>query len=468
MTATVGTSLFRVSLGDGQGILGGPWRPLLASRGAGAAASSVGGEPPTEMIVLPFPEWELEDITLKTGTRSQEMVLADIRRHGADIHFDYHHQSLYAVKYGYVADAAGWMPHQSFFADTRGIGGKTLWVADGEERIRTGKMRYTSPVVLYDEKTLEVTALLSCALTNTPRTNNQSPLTAALAASSPIFARRLVASRGGCMEKWVSVLINFLEGLWCYSADELLAHIDKARGAFVEVMGEGSEAAAAASIEFAKTLPKDATILQALIAHGLKIPDDAVAQLAASKQLLAADDVADLCTIVGLDATKTTRKSLAAHLVGMVTTMVPRIEIEKKDAELAAARELEGKNKIDTLLKVTYADRWAPSEESQLRQLAATNFDAVELNLKTRQPIVQATSQAKSAPAATASAAPSSEPGDVTVRTMVVAGETRIVSEDGFGALEATKAILAENGWGMSRYGEANKIRLEREAVAAK
>jgi phage I-like protein len=450
------------SLGNGQGIAVGPWRELIASKGGKrlAASSELGGEPPAQLIVLPYPTWELEDVTLVTHDRSQRAVLADIRARGLDIVFDYHHQSLYAAERGYIADAAGWLTWTSFFGSGDGLGADVRWVEDGAERLRAGKFRYFSPVVLYDEKTLEVTALLSVALTNTPRTNKQPPLTAESARSIITATRRLAASNWeGNMPKWVSILIDFLYGLYSYEAKDMLEHIDTARAKFVEVMGEGGAATAAAAADWKAKLPAGATLLEALIAGGLRVPGGSPELLAAAAST--PEGIDDLCQLAGLPK-GSDRKALAAHLVTLVTTMVPRSEVEKRDVELAAAAAREGKTRIDTLL-ASYSDRWAPAEEPQLRQLAATSYDAVEASLKARQPIVS-TSQAKSPPVEEPAGTSLASDGNVT--RMVIAGEQRVVSEEGLDTYNAVQRILAENGWGQSRYMDADRIRMERLAAA--
>jgi phage I-like protein len=446
------------SVGGGLSIAVGPWQLIAADRKL--AAEALGGDPPTELLLLPSPVWVLEDITLNTPKAALELVVAEIGERGIDIHCDYHHQSLYAAKTGIQAPAAGWAPYSGFRIDGQGLWATGIrWTATADSYLRKGEYRYFSPVVYFEDKTLIVTSLDSWALTNTPRTNDQPPLTAALAAAR-FESRRLAASMGGTMEKWVSILINFLDSLWCHSPDELLGHIDKARAKFVEVMAEGADPAAASS-EFAKSLPKNATILQALIAGGLEIPEGVV-QLAAAKIAAESDDVPEnLLTIVGMEK-GTKRAAFAAALVGLMTERVPRSELDAARAEIAAARVNDEKTKVDSLL-VKFADRFNESEAPELRRIAASspeNFAAIEANLSKRQPVVRVSASRETAP-------PAPQLKAAGARTMQIAGETRSVTEDGAANHEATMAILAEKEWPVSRYNEANDLRKAAERAAA-
>jgi len=446
------------SVGGGLSIAVGPWQVIAADRRL--AADALGGEPPTDLLLIPSPEWVLEDITLKTPRAALEEVVAEIKARGIDIHCDYHHQSLYAAKTGIQAPAAGWAAFSGFRVDARGLWATSIrWTAAADAYLRNGEYRYFSPVVYFEDKTLTVTSLDSWALTNTPRTNDQPPLTAAMAAAR-FHTRRIAASMEAGMEKWVDILINFLNSLWCYSPDELLAHIDTAREKFVQVMSEAGEPAAVASSEFAKSLPKNATILQALIAGGLKIPDGVV-QLAAAKLAAESDDVpANLLQIVSLPA-ETKRTAFAAHLVSLVTERVPRSEVATLEEQLAAARETGEKAKIDAMFR-KFADRYNAAEEPELRSIASSspeNLAAVETNLSQRQPIVQKPASKDTAP---------KEPklASATTQKRAVAGEQRVVSASSVDIESEVRAILAEKGWGMDKYAEANAIRKERSSTA--
>jgi phage I-like protein len=438
------------SVGGGLSIAVGPWQVIAADRRL--AADALGGDPPTELLLLPSPQWVLEDVTLNTPRAALEEVVAEIAARGIDIHCDYHHQSLYAAKTGIQAPAAGWAGFSSFRVDAKGLWATAIrWTSTADSYLRNGEYRYFSPVVYFADKTLTVTSLDSWALTNTPRTNDQPPLTAALAAAR-FHSRRVAASMEAGMEKWISILINFLDSLWCYSPAELLEHIDTARQKFVDVMTtDADDTAAAASSDFAKRLPKDATILQALIAGGLKMPDG-VTQLAAAAGL-----PADVLGVLDLPAT-TTPIEFKAHLMSVIADRVPRSEVTALQAELATLREAGEVATVDkTLLR--FADRYTEAELPQLRIFASKDLGALELMLSKRAPVVRASASRETAPPAPKLALAS--------RTVQVAGESRPATEDGMAAHEATMQILAEKQWPMSRYSEANDIRKTNEAASA-
>lgn len=451
------------SAGNGFSVACGPWRQIAAAKGAGEQGGSaeLGGEVPEELVILPFPEWELEDCTLVTDADSQRMVLEDIRTRQLDLVFDYHHQSVHAAENNIQAIAAGWLPWQSIKADKGGIRATVRWTARASAFLAAGEFRYFSPVVLFEEKTMRVVALLSVALTNTPRTNKQSPLTAALAASIFNSRRVLAASMEGGMKQWIAMLISLLDRTWCHDPKDILEDLGKAKDAFAELMAKDGElAAAAASADFAE-LPKDATILEAAIAAGLALPDRVRTAIAA-----AAPIPADVLGVLELPAT-TGRTELKAHLMNLQTSTVARSEVERLEKELAAARETSAASRVDQLL-ASYSDRYSPAEEAQLKKFAASDYEATELMLKSRQPIVSAESQAHATPA-TAPAAESqlnaATPG--ARRTVVIDGDARMVSADSAAVSDEVNAILAEKGWGREKYAEANELRKERDRLAA-
>jgi phage I-like protein len=453
------------SVGGGLSIAVGPWQLIAADRRL--AADKLGGDPPSDLLLIPSPEWVLEDITLNTPRAAMEAVVAEIVARRIDIHCDYHHQSLYAAKSGIVAKAAAWAPYSTFRADDAGLWAtKIRWTEMATELQKKGEMRYFSPVVYYDEKTLVVTSLDSWALTNSPRTNDQPPLTAALAAARFESRRIAAASREGGMKDFLQLLINILNmGYWdCYDGEDLNELVGNATKAaeMAKVVFAGGEQQAAASSEFGATVPKEATLPQALIAAGLTLPAAAETQLAAATAPAAeTDDVpANLLTIVGLPA-ETKRPAFAAHLVSLVTERVPRSDFEATQAELAAARANDEKTKVNNLL-VKFADRYTEAEVPELRRIAASsaeNYSAIEANLSKRAPVVQ-----KPASRDTAPAAPQLIPAS---RTVQIAGQSRPATEDGMSSHDATMQILASKGWPMSKYNEANELRKMTEAAAA-
>jgi phage I-like protein len=451
------------SVGGGLSIAVGPWQLIAADRRL--AADSLGGDPPTELLLIPSPEWVLEDITINTPRTALEEVVAEIVARGIDIHCDYHHQSLYAAKTGIQAPAAGWAGFSNFKVDAKGLWATSIrWTATADDYLRNGEYRYFSPVVYFEDRSLVITSLDSWALTNTPRTNDQPPLTAALAAAR-FESRRIAATREAGMNDFLQLLINLLErAYWsCYDDEdraELVSTAKKVAEVAEQVFASGQQQAAASS-EFGTKVPKDATLLQALVAAGLTLPADVVTQLAAAKPPAETDDVpASLLTLVNLPA-ETKRPAFAAHLVSLMTERVPRSELEASQAELQASRANDEKTKVDNLL-IKFADRYTEAEVPELRRIAASsadNFGAIEANLSKRAPIVRASASRETDPPA---------PKLVTAsRTVTIAGESRPATEDGTSSHDATMQILASKGWPISKYNEANEVRKAADAAAA-
>ncbi|HSY51153.1 MAG TPA: phage protease [Thermoanaerobaculia bacterium] len=453
------------SVGGGLSIAVGPWQLIAADRRL--AAESLGGDPPSEILLIPSPQWVLEDITLNTPRAALDEVVAEIEARGIDIHCDYHHQSLYAAKTGIQAPAAGWAAFSGFRVDAKGLWATSIrWTAAADAYLRNGEYRYISPVVYFEDKTLEVTSLDSWALTNTPRSNDQPPLTAALAAER-FASRRVAASKGAFhMDDFLSILMDILgRAYWgCYDDEdraELLGAVDKARAQAELAFAAGAKEQAAADTGFAAKVPKGATILQALIASGLKLPEGAAqTQLAAAAPADTDEVPANLLTIVDLPA-GTRRPAFAAHLVSLMTERVPRSELVAAQTAIAAARTSDEKRKVDDLL-VKFADRYNQGEEPELRRIAASspeNLAAIEANLAKRAPVVLKPASRDNAPA---------PPQLAAAPRVMVAGESRPATEDGSSSHTATMQILAEKGWGMSRYAEANEIRHQNELAASR
>jgi hypothetical protein len=458
------------SLGNGISIGVAPWRLIAGDQlAADGTAPSIGGPAPTEIVVLPFPIWKLADMEVLTDAESQQLIIEEIVERQIDIHFDYHHQSLYARDKGYVADAAAWIPWNGFRGGSDGLVASGIrWVAAGQERVESGAMRYFSPVVYIDERTGRAISLESIALTNTPRSNEQTPLTADLlsdkvkenarriAAARVGAVRRVAAAKGGTtMPEWLQALLKLIDLPYCY--DNRSDLVINAVNEVLEALNGSSSLAA--SGEFAKKLPtKDATILQALVAAGMKIPDGgAIKQVSAD---LGGSDFKTVFKLLELDPETATPLDARTAIVAMKTTMVPRVELEKKEKELAAARETGAKSRIDRLV-ADYADRIPAWEKPSIEKFASIDFEAVEADLKKRTPIVAESVGKQPAPPA-----PVLPIDRKTQLTASIGGETRHIAAGAAEIEEQVNAILAEKGWGPEKYGEANQIRKDRIAAA--
>ncbi|MDP3610953.1 MAG: phage protease, partial [Rubrivivax sp.] len=95
---------------------------------------------------------------------------------------DYDHQTLYLQQHGQKVPAAGWIEgNAAEWRPGSGLWAKVKWTAAAAEHIERGEYRYVSPLLLYDENTLEVSAVAMAALVNYPALLGMHPAQAALA-----------------------------------------------------------------------------------------------------------------------------------------------------------------------------------------------------------------------------------------------------------------------------------------------
>jgi len=444
---------------SGFAIAVGPSTPLQLI----VAENSLDGTPalPLAIPFLPYPTWEIElddntTETLTTDDESQRLVMANFRRRGLRLVGDYHHQTLYAADKGYVAEAAVWATE--LFADKTALWGTALdWTADGSERVLTKKLLYISPVALVD-KNLRVFALHSFALTNVPRTNNQQPLTDAVAAEILSGCMSCYRMEEGGMDQLFSIIISLLSRTWDSTIDDILEDTTKAMKALeaIKALSESERAAAMNTIAAAVKLTAGGTVLEGAIAAGLKLP--ASVTIAAAAGAVAPAIPGDLYVLAGLPATSTVEQ-LSARLVDLATRPT-REELTTVSAELTTLRTAGETSRVDAMIN-TYADRFVEPERVQLTKLAASssaNFAAVESSLKARQPIVQRSIAANTAP-------PAPELSTETTSTTVkVAGdETRRAVPESAARANQVKAILAEKLPGIDTYAGANEELYRRE-----
>src|ERR1022692_3149060 len=84
----------------------GPWLAIAADNGG---AGKLGGDPPSDVLIFPYPKWELADMTLVTDEASQKAIISEFRQRKIDVVFDYEHQTLEAATTGVPAPASGWI-----------------------------------------------------------------------------------------------------------------------------------------------------------------------------------------------------------------------------------------------------------------------------------------------------------------------------------------------------------------------
>lgn len=97
---------------------------------------------------------------------------------------DFDHQTLYVAQTGQKAPAAGWMDKAEWRPGS-GLWAHVKWTAAAAQHVTAGEYLYVSPVLLYDEKTLEVRRVAMAALVNYPALLGMHPAVAALATQFP-------------------------------------------------------------------------------------------------------------------------------------------------------------------------------------------------------------------------------------------------------------------------------------------
>lgn len=93
---------------------------------------------------------------------------------------DYDHQTLYVAKNGQKAPAAGWMSSAEWRTD-QGLFARREWTAAAAQHIEAKEYAFISPVLLYDQDTLEVKGVAMAALVNYPALLGMHPVQAELA-----------------------------------------------------------------------------------------------------------------------------------------------------------------------------------------------------------------------------------------------------------------------------------------------
>ena len=132
-----------------------------------------------------IPEWILlfkegwtevqGEVEYLVDAKSYEMLSAYVAKRGIDIVFDYEHQTIKGIK----APAAGWIKEYRY-VEGRGIEARVEWTEEAVGYILKKEYRYFSQVFGVRKTDQRIVALHSVALTNTPKTNNLTPILAKL------------------------------------------------------------------------------------------------------------------------------------------------------------------------------------------------------------------------------------------------------------------------------------------------
>jgi phage I-like protein len=392
-----------------------------------AGSGSIGGEPPKEILLLSMPKWQLIDMSLGVDAQS---ILAEFRRHKTDLVIDYDHQTLKSPDSGTPAPAAGWI--SDLRVDANGVWGTDIrWTEKAADFIRKGEYRYFSPVALYDEQSQTVRAIESVALTNIPRTNNQTPLTARAAAS---LIEKFQQERGGEM-KWFQLLKATLDRAANTTPAEVLADLKKV---IASLEATGAEPAGS----------------------------DAKTSLAATLGFVAGGEIPnEVLTILGLEKGTPMAKVQAS----LLTLKNPPDKVDKAEHDKVVARitELEGKldaaSKTSDIDKLVAANRSkiSPAMEKTVRAIAAANFDQAKA-IVAELPTLVGSEKAKNAPDLGTEEQEAAE-------FVVIDDKPMPVDADSSRIAASCRAIMKEKASkGEScTYAEANEIRKQRDAAAA-
>ncbi|MCU1350289.1 MAG: Mu-like prophage FluMu protein [Acidobacteria bacterium] len=408
----------------------GPTRPIGELL---AASSGSGSDLPTEFLVFPNPTWELADCTLVTDDASQRAVTAEFRARKIQIVIDYEHQTLEAADKGIQAPAAGWI--KDLRADRTGLYATGVeWTEKAAGYLRAREYRYYSPVAFFEADTNRVISLHSVALTNTPRTNKQTPLTARLAASLVAQFNQGTEKEEGIMKKWMVLLAAAVKRAATSTPAELATAFEAVVAALKET---GAEAAGT-----------DATV-----------PIAAALGFAEPGQM-----PGDVLTLLKLPATATTAQVQASIL----TLAHPADKVDKAtyDTVVAAKTALEqqiaaaGATGAIEKLIVANRSRITPAMEPTIREFAKK-----DLALATAM-VAALPEQHPNARGALESIPPPEAEDEANAFVTVGEGQMRKVEPLSAAVVTANKAIMAaaaKAGKPLT-YREANEIRKEREA----
>jgi hypothetical protein len=245
---------------------------------------------------------------------------------------------------------------------------KAEMTARGGGYLRRKEYEYHSPVALINKKTKRVFAILSIALTNTPATQNQTPLSEQIAAKAIGEYERVMAStkgeEGGSMLKALYENLRYAFGLRITDTvgdlkgifAKVVASLDKLDDSTLLIEAKGDGDAEVPEADKGKTL---AELLGYVLANAESAADGAV-------KIVAAPAICDLLGVAAdADVETISAKILEfKHPADMVT----RAEYDTVVAKLAANDEATAKNEIDTIVaKGKEEGRITPSLESDVR-----------------------------------------------------------------------------------------------------
>ncbi len=184
------------------------------------------------VVLLPWGRTDLRDGTKllvdETGTQA---VIDDFNSHGVNIPFDKNHSTILKAPYGDDAPAFGW--GKKIVAEKgKALSCEVEWTEEGFQEIESGRYRYLSAVVGYEEDTGRVRMVHSVALTTNPAT----PQMPALAASQICQLIKETRHMDGLLKK----LLQEGEGTVA-TAEQKVGELKKVLEAKGVALGDGAD-----------------------------------------------------------------------------------------------------------------------------------------------------------------------------------------------------------------------------------
>jgi phage I-like protein len=144
------------------------------------ASAALGGEVPTEVLVVPWGEVESRNGRFVLDAEAAERVVAAFDAQRTDLPIDYEHQTLggtYASPTG-QAPAAGWIKRLVLRAEGEapGLFAVVEWTEAARAQLAGRQYRYLSPVAIVRKADRRVVAIHSVALTNKPAIVGAQPI----------------------------------------------------------------------------------------------------------------------------------------------------------------------------------------------------------------------------------------------------------------------------------------------------
>jgi len=384
--------------------------------------------------VLPFPTWRTTKGTLITDEQAQRDIVANHRDRGIKMVIDYEHQT----EFGGEAPAAGWVPQGGLIA-----GGEQGLIADNVEwnpraagYIANKEHEYHSPVALFNKKTMRVFALRSIALTNTPATNDQTPLSEQIAAKAiDEYERTTGKGEEGRMKEFLKSLMGLATIKATSTVSSLIASVKSALAELEKL--DGNQTIAASAGDAIAEADKEKPLAELI---GIAIASATAKTVVASKEVLALlglKEDADLATVT---ATVVALKHPA--------DMVSRAEYDKVVAKLAEVDKTTASARIDDLMKANRDRLGAPGSELEkdMRKIAATNFDLAKSTIE-KLPVQK--------PKSVAGEEPPEEKHSTVATKMTVRGEEVKVDAESAALVAKIEAYQREHK--IPTYAEATK-----------